>query len=105
MNSFFTHFKQAKKSSHVMHELNPHRQWIILVRASIFVGFGLVAMSIYFLFQIRNDQVFQFSRSRTVKTQAVNEKALKKTTDLFEEKARIHEDLIKNAPVYRDPSI
>ena len=105
MKISFLNFKKQTFISQKRKVSNPHYHWTILLRVFGLIGVGLFAFSIYLLFKIKNDQIFQFSNTAPSKTISVNEKSLKKVTEIFnQKKARFFE--VKNTPPkYQDPSL
>lgn len=105
MKSFVSYFNKKTFTSQNLSLVNPHTQWLFLLRVFGLIGAGLFVFSIYLLYQIKNDQVFQVSNPIQAKVLSVNEKSLKKVTEIFnQKKARFFE--VKNTPPkYQDPSL
>lgn len=84
---------------------NPHKHWMILLLIFLILVVCLIMFSLYLLFQIRGDQVFQVKPTLDDKPTILKEDLLKNVTQIFEEKAKKENDLSTNPPFYRDPSL
>lgn len=105
MKIFFLNFKKQAFVSHKRKTSNPHYHWTILLRVFGFIGLCLFAFSIYLLFKIKNDQIFQLSNTTSPKTISVNEKSLKKVIEIFEIKKVTFEKIKTSPSVYQDLSL
>lgn len=84
---------------------SPHRNWIILLTAfSLLVGV-LIIFSLYLLFEIRDDNIFQIKPTINEKPENLNEDILKSTIDSFNQKLDYTKNINDNPPVFKDPSL
>ncbi|MEI6660244.1 MAG: hypothetical protein WCK91_02375 [bacterium] len=105
MKNITEKFKSYFKALHTLGLINPHRYWIILVRAFFFVFIGLIFFSFYLLYKINNEEVFQASSKPKEDTQLLNEKLLKNVNGVFEDKAKIQSTIKTQSTGYKDPSV
>ncbi len=98
-------FKKPTKSVSPRMLPNPHRHWKMLLWVFFVIVLILIIFSLYLLYEIKNDQVFQATPAFEENTNLLREDLFKTTTDLFDQKANTEGELKSNPPSYRDPSI
>lgn len=94
------HYKLEKRTI-----LNPHGHWKMLLGAFSLLMAGLIILSLYLLFQIRNEQTFQVKPTSAEKPTLLKEDTLTAVMNSFEQKAKIEADIAQTHPAYRDPSL
>ncbi len=102
MENILSKIKSQKKITHI---LNPHKHWIILLWVFGCIACCLIIFSLYLLFQIKNEQIFQVSPTVIEDQTLVKDKLLKSVSDSYTTKA-VKEESVKTAPLkYLDPSL
>lgn len=94
-----------KNNLEVASSINPHKHWVILLWFFFGVVIVLIMFSLFLLYQIKNDQIFQVAPTVLENNQKIKEDLLKNVTDSFNQKAQKESDLKINTPVYKDPSL
>lgn len=94
-----------KNNLEVASSINPHKHWVILLWFFFGVVIVLIMFSLFLLYQIKNDQIFQVAPTVLENNQKIKEDLLKNVTDSFNQKAEKESELKTNAPVYKDPSL
>ncbi len=101
--------KQKSKAKKIHNKnrgvINPHKHWMILLEIFFTLVAGLILFSLYLLFQIRSDQVFQAKPTLNDKKVELNSELEKSVTKSFDDKAQKEKELIDTPPSYPDPSL
>ena len=84
---------------------NPHEHWSFLLGISLVLAFILILVSIYFLYEIKNEQIFKSSVNIPTKHSAIREDLLKNIKDSSDFKVKNQIDLDNNKTFYPDPSL
>jgi hypothetical protein len=84
---------------------NPHKHWKVLLWAFSVVASILVIFSLYLLYQIKNEQIFQVRPTLGENSTLLKEKLIKSVSEVFDQKASKENALKANPPSYQDPSI
>lgn len=100
MLEFLLKIKNKLKSLNSFENINPHKHWNVLVFLYMIILSILVILSIYFLSQIKNQQIFQTVDIKKESPKSVNEKLLKNITEYFDNKNK--EGVFTS---YEDPSL
>ncbi len=104
MNNFSLKIKNKLKLISDFLKINPHRHWIFLLYVFFVLNIILIIFSLYLLYEIKNEQIFQIKIDKQIKQTLLKDDLLKKVTDLYDAKAKIEQE-IKNKPfLYSDPS-
>lgn len=100
-------FKSSKQKSFITNPstLNPHKHWVLLVRGLLIVVCILIIFSLYLLYEIKNEKIFQATPTETTKPITLKDDLLKKVTDSFYKKSQKSESINNTSPSYQDPSI
>ncbi|MDE2030740.1 MAG: hypothetical protein KGI58_00550 [Patescibacteria group bacterium] len=93
-----------KKNIQKQSVINPHKHWIILLKVFFVILFCLVLLSIYLLYKIKNDEIFQVTPTIQRNSTVLKYNLLKNVTSAFDQKAQNEEDLLSNPPTFKDPS-
>ncbi len=104
MIKFLEKFKVKPMEIHVSNKINPHKHWVILLRIFFIVVCFLIVFSLYLLYQIKNEQVFQVKPIQENQPSLLKENLLKSVTESFNQKAKNESELKKNPTSYTDPS-
>jgi hypothetical protein len=94
-----------KKDSQGPNAINPHKHWIKLLYGFFIIVACLVLFSLYLLYQIKNDHIFQVKPTLEKNNTLLKEDLLKKVNDSFDQKAQKESELKTNPPSYPDPSL
>ncbi len=107
MKNFIQKIKEIfkKPSIQVSGAINPHKHWIILLWSFFIITILLIVFSLYMLYQIKNEQVFQVAPIVKVNSSLLKEQLLRDVIASFEAKAKKESSLKINPPIYKDPSI
>ena len=95
----------AKKSPKDSNIINPHKHWGILLRVFFIIVLCLIFFSLYLLYKIKKDQIFQVVPTVQDDNVVLKEDLLKKVTESFDKKAQKEKELQTNTPSYPDPSL
>lgn len=105
MRNFINKIKNIGKAFNNFLKINPHKHWSYLLHVFFVLIFIAILFSIYFLYQIKNEKIFQVKVKEVEKQNLLKEDLLKKTVDFYDAKMK-KESEIKNTPApYKDPSI
>ncbi len=104
MIKFLEKFKKKSSAIHTSEKINPHKHWMILTRVFLVVVLLLIVFSLYLLYQIKNEQIFQVDPTNTEKPGLLKEDLLKKVTDSFKQKALKERELGGHSDVTIDSS-
>lgn len=99
MNAFLTitKIKNLLKTVHNFFKISPHKHWnAFLYFFFVLVSFSIL-FSIYLLFQIKNENIFQVKKEEQNPPVLLNDSLLKSTMILYDKKAQKALD-IKNNP-------
>lgn len=97
--------KLPKKNLQESNIINPHKHWGILLKVFFIVVLCLIIFSLYLLYQIKNDHIFQVNPTIEENNSSIKEELLKKVNDSFDKKAQKESELKANPPSFSDPSI
>lgn len=97
--------KFRKKKVWVSDQTNPHKHWIIMLLTFLIIGGLLIVFSLYILYKIKNEQIFQSVTNTNTNSSNIKENLIKQVSETFEKKAQKTEDIKKNPPIFKDPSI
>lgn len=85
--------------------INPHKHWILLLQFFSIGVLVLIVFSVYVLYKIKNDQIFQTTSVIQDNNKSIKEDLLKNITESFDKKTKNETGIINNPPVYPDPSL
>lgn len=105
MIKFLTKFKEQSSMIHVSSKINPHKHWMVLIKVFFVIVFLLIVFSLYLLYQIKNEQIFQAKPVSGGQSSLLKENLLKSVTDSFNQKAKKEAELKGNIQPYSDPSL
>lgn len=94
-----------KSGFHASKVLNPHKHWRVLLWAFSGMVVLLIAFSLYLLYQIKNEYIFQVDTSSNEAPTLLRENLMESVTEVFEQKASKENAIKTNPPSYPDPSI
>jgi hypothetical protein len=98
-------FHKKNKAVAMPSVINPHKHWKMLLWSFLIVVSFLIIFSLYLLYKIKKEQIFQSSSANKNATSILKENLLKNVTDSFDKKTQKESDLITNPPVFSDPSV
>jgi len=105
MIKFLTKLKSQSNIIHVSTKIDPHKHWIVLLRVFSIIVLILIVFSLYLLYQIKNEQIFQFKPISEGQSNLLNENLLKNVTDSFNQKAKKEAELKGKVQSFTDPSL
>lgn len=105
MKSFFKKIKNSLNNLVSLNKINPHADWRKLIFIFFVVSVLLILFSLFLLYQIKNQQVFQEIGSSPEAPMLIDEKLLNKIEESFEQKSIIEKEIKNNLKSYKDPSI
>jgi hypothetical protein len=85
--------------------MNPHIYWRNLLYVFFVIIIILISFSVYILFEIKNQQIFQITQKSTEAPSLMNEKLFDKVTKSFDSKAAIEKGVVDGITIYKDPSL
>jgi hypothetical protein len=104
MNNFLLKFKSISKSINNFFKINPHKHWMFLLYI-FFVLIGvLILSSLFLLYQIKNDRIFQVKLDQIGNKTLLKEDILKTVRDDSTYKSKTAETIINTPFPYKDPS-
>ena len=105
MQKIFKKIKEVKQSFLNFFKINPHRHWILLLYIFLSLAIVLIVFSLYFLYEIKNEQLFKVSIPVPNKNDLLKDSLLKNTIKSFDIKAEKESAIMNSQPLYKDPSI
>jgi hypothetical protein len=97
-NTFLSKTKTEAKSIHLENTINPHRQWIILLRIFLASVIAMIIFSFYILDWLQTGSFFSISGGH--KEEILNQELLKQTNDSFVVKEGVQKQLKEKPLVY-----
>lgn len=97
--------KFTKKNVETPSTINPHKHWMIALKMFFVLILLLTAFSLYILYQIKNEQVFQAKPATQDNSKQLKEDLLKKVTETFDKKAKKVSEVKSNSIIFKDPSL
>ena len=85
--------------------INPHKHWINLMWGFLTIIIILTVLSIYLLYKIKNEQIFQVAPTITDNSATLKESILKEVIGSFDEKAGKEKEIKTKTAPYIDPSL
>lgn len=85
--------------------INPHKHWILLLQFFSIGVLTLIVFSVYVLYKIKNDQIFQTASVLLDNNKSIKEDLLKNVTESFKIKSKNETEIINNPSSYPDPSL
>ena len=105
MEKLFIKIKNKIRSVISFDTINPHNHWKVLLYVFFTIIIILIILSLFFLYKIKNQQIFQVRSKATEMSNLIDDKLLKKVTESFNNKL-IKSKEIKNGDYsYKDPSV
>lgn len=105
MNYFFKKIKNKINNLFSLNKINPHLDWRNLLFVFFTIVILLILLSLYFLYQIKNQQIFQVVSTIPSSPNIIKEELLLKTEDSFKEKLIKQKEIKNNIKLYLDPSL
>ena len=85
--------------------INPHKHWNFLLYIFFILVTILIMFSLFLLYQIKNEQIFQVTVGQQENSMLIKESLLKNINDLYERKAQKTGEINNNPSPYSDPSL
>ncbi|MBI2108949.1 MAG: hypothetical protein HYT93_02075 [Parcubacteria group bacterium] len=98
----FSFLKLSHKGSF---DINPYRDWLILIILMLVVGVLLVTIAVYLFVIINTDEGANIETVGALRSEVVHVDALKEVLKLFKEKEILFQELFSNRPEIIDPSL
>lgn len=107
MKNFIEKIKNSftQKKSQDPHIINPHKHWIMMLVSFLVIGGLLIIFSLYILYKIKNEQIFQSTPSTSTNSSNLKENLIKQVSESFEKKIEKTNEIKTKAPVFKDPSL
>lgn len=105
MQKFLSKIREQINKIHNFFQINPHKHWKFVVSVFFVFVFVLVLFSLYLLYEIKNDQIFQVKKEQQETKTLLKESLLKNTIREFEIKAKEETDIKNGIYTYSDPSL
>lgn len=105
MNTTTIKIKYILKSINNFFKINPHKHWVFLLYVFFISISILMLFSFYFIYEIKNEKIFQAKVEQEAEQSLLKVDLLKKTTDLFNKKALKQQEINNNLSPYSDPSL
>ena len=105
MNTTTIKIKNILKSINNFFKINPHKHWVFLLYVFFISIFISLLFSFYFIYEIKNEKIFQAKAEQEAEQSLLKVDLLKKTTDLFNKKALKQQEINNNLLPYSDPSL
>ncbi|MFA6999616.1 MAG: hypothetical protein WC241_00695 [Candidatus Paceibacterota bacterium] len=103
MNNFL--IKKITKAINNFFKINPHKHWMVLLYIFLISILILISISLYLLYEIKNEQIFQVTIEKDNTQTLLKEDLLKKTTETYNTKAKRLIEMKNNFSSYNDPSL
>lgn len=105
MKNFLTTIKNKVQKSFSFKKISPHDHWKFLLYSFFIAVIILIIFSFYFLYKIKNKQIFQTAMKPEAQPVLLNEKLLNKITESFDFKLIKEKEIKDGLKFYKDPSI
>ena len=105
MKELLTKFKDKFKKILSFKRMNPHVYWRNILYVFFLVIILLISFSVYLLFEIKNQQIFQITPKPGEQSSLINEKLLDKVTESFNSKQAKEKEIESGLTKYKDPSL
>lgn len=105
MNNFLIKIKKLPQIIINFFKINPHKHWMVLLYIFLISILILISISLYLLYEIKNEQIFQVTVEQNNNQTLLKEDLLKKTTDTYNTKAKRLIEMKNNFSSYNDPSL
>ena len=104
MHNFLDKFKKSSTTLPLHKTMNPHKHWIVMLWVFCGVAMVLIIFSLYLLYSIKNEQVFQVVSTENKPASLLKEKLLDSTLSSLKIKDDKEKELMAHPLVYPDPS-
>jgi len=105
MNNLLIQIKNKIGSINNFFKINPHKHWNFILSIFLILICCLVLFSFYLLYQIKNEQIFQVSKTEPINTVLLKEPMLKNINEIYDKRASNVLDIKSKPSVYSDPSL
>jgi hypothetical protein len=105
MNTFVIKIKNKLRSLINFFKINPHKHWTFLLYIFFILVSFLILFSLYLLYEIKNEKIFQVQTIQTEKLNLLQEDLLNKTINAYDLKAEKQKTITEKPSPYKDPSI
>lgn len=105
MNNFLIKIKKLPQIINNFFKINPHKHWMALLYIFLISILILISISLYLLYEIKNEQIFQITIEQDNNQTLLKEDLLKKTTETYNAKAKRLIEMKNNFSSYNDPSL
>lgn len=105
MNNFILKIKVILKKLNNFFKMNPHKQWNALLYLFFIITSLLILFSLYLLYKIKNEEIFQVVAEQQNAPTVLKEDLLRNINNLSEKKLKRTAETNNNASVYSDPSL
>jgi hypothetical protein len=105
MKEFLLKIENKFKNLAVFEKINPHKYWDSLLYLFLIIIIVLIIFSVYLLYQIKNQQIFQVVSVKKEEINIINEETLKKITESFEIRSNKEKQLKDGLLLFRDPGV
>lgn len=95
----------GKGGFHASKVLNPHKHWRVMLWLFSLITVLLILFSLYLLYQIKNEQIFQVVPTSNEGTTILKENLIKNVTETFDKKAKRESEIRSGTSNYTDPSL
>lgn len=90
---------------HASKVLNPHKHWRVMLWLFSLITVLLILFSLYLLYQIKNEQIFQVAPTSNEGTTILKENLIKNVTETFDKKSKRESEIRSGTSNYTDPSL
>ena len=105
MNNFLSPINKLIKEVNNFFKINPHKHWNFFVNIFFIFVSALIVFSLYLLYEIKNEQIFQVKLEQQDSQTLLKDDALKNIIDLFNSKEDKVIKINSSLPLYSDPSL
>lgn len=105
MKNFFTGPNNKIQTKNSFFKINPHNHWNFLLKIFFILVSVLIIFSLYLLYEIKNEQIFQVTVEQQENPTILKEDLLKKTIEVYNKKSSKILEINNNFSVYSDPSL
>ena len=105
MDNFLAKIKDKFRTFKQFFNINPHKHWNFLIYMFLSLILVLILFSLYFLYEIKNGQIFQVTQGQQENHILLKDALLKSTINSFDSKAEKVLDTKTNFNPYSDPSL
>jgi hypothetical protein len=108
--SFIKKLNTSKKQVHFSKDQDSipwksTHHWMVILPAFFVIVAGLLALNMYILYKISQEEIFTVQADQTLNVPKINQTKLESVLDYFDKRAEKTDNALKEKPAVLDPSV